>query len=90
MQYRIVTALAVLLALSGCRNETTSPNEDRSLTPSQASTRPIEGWFHVLWVDLHLGPVRRRCGTSWLTNGGMVQSSIWSRVWPPASAGHTD
>ena len=45
----LVTAAAVALAVLGCRNEPTAPQTQTARTESAA--RPLEGWFHVIWVD---------------------------------------
>ena len=46
----LLVAGAVAIAVLGCQDEPTAPQTE--LAPHTASAaRPIEGWFHVLWVD---------------------------------------
>ena len=45
----MVVASAVALAVLGCRDEPTGPSV--RVSPAESASRPLEGWFHVLWVD---------------------------------------
>ena len=51
MRRLTVVALAVVLGLTGCRDETTAPSGDSSPQLSQGSSRSISGWFHTQWGD---------------------------------------
>ena len=45
----LVTGAVAIVAL-GCQNEPTAPPVET--TPRvESAARPIEGWFHILWVD---------------------------------------
>ena len=46
----LVVASAVALAALGCRDEPTGPFSETPLRAESAS-RPLEGWFHILWID---------------------------------------
>jgi M6 family metalloprotease-like protein len=45
----LVVAGAVALAALGCR-EPTGPFSETPLR-AQSASRPLEGWFHILWID---------------------------------------
>jgi M6 family metalloprotease-like protein len=45
----LVVASAVALAALACRGEPTAPTAEISRVGSAA--RPLEGWFHIVWVD---------------------------------------
>lgn len=46
-----VVALAIVLGLTGCRDETTAPSGDALPQLSQGSPRSISGWLHTQWGD---------------------------------------
>src|SRR4051812_36210372 len=46
----LVVAGAVALVALGCRDEPTAPSV-RTMPRAESAARPVEGWFHVLWVD---------------------------------------
>jgi M6 family metalloprotease-like protein len=43
--------LALLLGLTACRDETTSPSNESSPQLTQGSSRLLSGWFHTQWGD---------------------------------------
>jgi M6 family metalloprotease-like protein len=46
----LIIAGVVALAVLGCRDEPTAPQTE--IAPrTESAARPLEGWFHVLWVD---------------------------------------
>ena len=44
----LFVASAVALAVVGCHDEPTTPSAE---IPLESASRPLEGWFHVIWVD---------------------------------------
>src|SRR5690349_1087616 len=46
----LIAAGAVALAVLGCQREPTAPTTEVPLR-GESTARPIEGWFHILWVD---------------------------------------
>ena len=50
----LVVAGAVALTALGCQEEPTAPPAET--TPrAESAARPLEGWFHIVWVDLAPG-----------------------------------
>src|SRR6476659_5051271 len=50
MKHLAVIALAMILGLTACRDEPTAPQTETS-PRTESAARPLEGWFHMLWVD---------------------------------------
>ena len=44
----LIIAGAVALAALACRDEPTAPAE---ISRVESASRPVEGWFHLIWVD---------------------------------------
>src|SRR5689334_21544788 len=47
----LIAASALALATFACQDEPTAPKDEMLSRLDHSASRPLDGWFHVIWVD---------------------------------------
>ena len=83
----LVVAGAVALTALGCQEEPTAPPAET--TPrAESAARPLEGWFHIVWVDPAPGYGPAMVRYELVDERGHGTELDLDPGWPPGGEGH--